>query len=78
MFPVNAHPSHGGDNQQWYKGDDGSESRRWVRRAFDGYHSWLFESGTTGRCVTHNGAYQELVLTPCESGRYDQRWIVHL
>ncbi|WP_170232173.1 RICIN domain-containing protein [Saccharothrix saharensis] len=56
---------------------DGSESQRWVGRSYDGYHSWLFESGSSGRCVTHNGEYAELILTSCDPGRTDQRWNIH-
>ena len=56
---------------------DGSEDQRWVGRSHDGYHSWLFESGRTEHCVTHNGVYTELVLAPCDRERSDQRWIIH-
>ncbi|MEU4742725.1 ricin-type beta-trefoil lectin domain protein [Actinosynnema sp. NPDC023658] len=55
---------------------NGSPQQRWVGTSPDGYHSWLFESDNTGRCVTHNGVYKELILTPCESDRTDQRWII--
>ncbi|WP_367135274.1 ricin-type beta-trefoil lectin domain protein [Saccharothrix sp. HUAS TT1] len=56
---------------------DGSQEQRWVGSSYDGYRSWLFESGDTGECITHNGVYKELVLAPCEPGRADQRWIIH-
>ncbi|MBB5960368.1 hypothetical protein FHS29_006991 [Saccharothrix tamanrassetensis] len=56
---------------------DGSADQRWVGNSPDGYHSWLFELGNTGRCVTHNGVYKELILTSCDSERHDQRWIIH-
>lgn len=56
---------------------DGSESQRWVGRSYDDYYSWQFESGTSGQCVTHNGAYQDLILTACDPERTDQRWNLH-
>ncbi|CCH34876.1 ricin-type beta-trefoil lectin domain protein [Actinosynnema sp. NPDC047251] len=56
---------------------NGSEDQRWVGHSYDNYHSWLFELGDSGRCVTHNGVYKELTLAPCERERSDQRWIIH-
>ena len=56
---------------------DGSESQRWVGQPYDDYHSWLFESGSSGRCVTHNGEYAELILTWCDPARTDQHWNIH-
>ncbi|KOV83145.1 ricin-type beta-trefoil lectin domain protein [Nocardia sp. NRRL S-836] len=56
---------------------DGSHAQRWKGSSYDGYHSWLFELGDTGRCITHNGVYKELVLAACDADRSDQRWIIH-
>lgn len=55
---------------------DGSEEQRWVGDSPDNYHTWQFELGSTGECITHNGVYQELVLARCETERVDQRWII--
>ncbi|WP_181320287.1 ricin-type beta-trefoil lectin domain protein [Saccharothrix carnea] len=56
---------------------DGSDSQRWDGTSYDGYYSWLFELRGTDDCVTHNGTYKELILTSCNPGRFDQRWIIH-
>jgi hypothetical protein len=56
---------------------DGSPAQRWKGASYDGYHSWLFELDGTDECVTHNGVYQELILSPCGPQRSDQRWIIH-
>lgn len=56
---------------------DGSADQRWKGSSYDGYHSWLFELGSTDQCITHDGVYKELILSPCGSERTDQRWIIH-
>lgn len=55
----------------------GSPDQRWKGSSYDGYHSWLFELGDTDQCITHNGVYKELILSPCGPERSDQRWIIH-
>ncbi|MGM1063182.1 ricin-type beta-trefoil lectin domain protein [Saccharothrix sp. Mg75] len=56
---------------------DGSYEQRWVGHSYDGYETWLFELGNSDQCVTHNGVYKELILSPCGPERSDQRWIIH-
>ncbi|MEU7524464.1 ricin-type beta-trefoil lectin domain protein [Saccharothrix sp. NPDC042600] len=56
---------------------NGAPDQRWKGTSYDNYHSWLFELRDTGQCITHNGVYKELILTPCEPARVDQHWIIH-